>query len=109
MCTYLQYFCGNYKSSCANGIMNTNELSLKVYQAILLAAEHAHKDLALQFGMLAKLSNNEADYISKSKQLIALMQSYDADEVDAIFVESPLSMEAFNDALQLIANNIFKL
>lgn len=89
--------------------MNTNELSLKVYEAILLTAEQAHKDLALQFGMLAKLSKDEADYISKSKQLIALMQSYDADEVDAIFVENPLTVNAFKSTLQTITANVAAL
>lgn len=89
--------------------MDTRDLSATTYQAILTTATTAHKDLALQFGMLAKLSKDELDYIAKAKQLIGLMETYDADEVDAIFVESPLSVAEFNGALQSILLNISKL
>lgn len=89
--------------------MDTTEISQSTYNAIIETAANAHKDLALQFGMLAKLSKNEADYISKSGQLIDLMSGYDAEEIDAIFIENPLSVDAFKTALQTISGNISKL
>ncbi len=89
--------------------MDTREISPITYKAIIQEAADAHKDLALQFGMLAKLSKDEADYISKSQQLIELMSGYDAEEVDAIFIEDPLSLSDFRDALDNISVNISKL
>ncbi|KAA5536801.1 hypothetical protein F0919_03785 [Taibaiella lutea] len=89
--------------------MDTTDISQATYNAIIETAAIAHKDLALQFGMLAKLSKNEADYIAKSGQLIDLMSGYDAEEVDAIFIDNPLNIEEFNNALKLIANNISNL
>jgi hypothetical protein len=89
--------------------MDTTAISSTTYNAIIGTAAKAHKDLALQFGMLAKLSKNEGDYISKSGQLIDLMSGYNEEEVDAIFVEDPLSVEDFRHALQSIAANISEL
>lgn len=89
--------------------MDTRDISPDTYQAVIQEAADAHTDLALQFGMLAKLSKNEADYISKSKQLIELMSGYDAAEVDAIFIEEPLSKSDFMAVLQRITANISKL
>jgi hypothetical protein len=89
--------------------MDTTDISPVTYKAIIETATKAHKDLALQFGMLAKLSKNEADYISKSGQLIDLMSGYDAEEVDAIFIENPLSLTEFRNALANIASNIESL
>ena len=89
--------------------MDTRDLSPNTYKAIIQEAADAHKDLALQFGMLAKLSASEADYISKAQQLIALMQGYNDEEVDAIFVENPLSPAGFKGTLSNISNNISNL
>jgi hypothetical protein len=88
--------------------MDTRDISPNTYQAVIQEAADAHKDLALQFGMLAKLSKNEADYISKSRQLITLMSGYDEEEIDAIFIEEPLSKGDFMAALQRISANISK-
>ena len=89
--------------------MDTTEISTATYDAIIETAAKAHKDLALQFGMLAKLSKDEADYISKSGQLIDLMSGYDEEEVDAIFIEDPLSVGEFKDVLKRIGDNIAKI
>ena len=87
-------------------VMDTTEISQTTYKAIIETAALAHKDLALQFGMLAKLSKNEADYIQKSGQLIDLMLGYNEEEVDAIFIENPLSMSEFKTVLKMIGDNI---
>lgn len=89
--------------------MDTRDISSNTYTAIIQEATNAHKDLALQFGMLAKMSKDEQDYISKSGQLIDLMSGYNEEEVDAIFIENPLSMTGFRQVLQTISTNISKL
>lgn len=89
--------------------MDTRDISATTYKAIIQEATDVHKDLALQFGMLAKLSRDEQDYISKSMQLIDLMSSYNEEEVDAIFIENPLSVNDFKKTLQTISANISKL
>lgn len=86
--------------------MDTRQLSPATYKAILDEAGSFHPDLALQFGMLARLSNNEQDYISKSIELIGFMLQYSDTEIDAVFLEAPLSTETFREALNHIAANI---
>ncbi|WP_106524946.1 hypothetical protein [Taibaiella chishuiensis] len=87
-------------------IMDTRQLSPQTYKAILGEAGRFHPDLALRFGMLAKISESEADYIHKSAELIRFMQQYDDAAIDAVFLDNPLSPPAFRDALGHIANQL---
>jgi len=89
--------------------MDTRDITSNTYKAILEEAELAHHDLALQFGLLAKISDDEKDYISKAEQLVALMLQYPAEDIDAIFLNEPLSKEQFHKALYRIADNIANL
>jgi hypothetical protein len=50
--------------------MDTDDLSKKIYQAILLTAERFYRDLALRFGLLSYECSDEADYLIKAKALI---------------------------------------
>lgn len=86
--------------------MDTRAISADTYKAILVTAGDAHKDLALQFGLLAKISKDEQDYILKAEQLVNLMMQYSDEDIDAIFVEEPLSREDFLTALQTIYTNL---
>ncbi len=86
--------------------MDTRQLSPLTYKAILDEAGRFHPDLALQFGMLARLSVNEQDYISKSMELIRFMSQYSDADIDAVFLETPLSSAQFHDALNHISANI---
>jgi len=89
--------------------MDTRDISEQTYKAVLDEAELAHHDLALQFGLLAKICSDEADYIAKSNQLIALMLQYPDEDIDAIFLENPLSRKAFHEALYKISDNLANL
>lgn len=89
--------------------MDTRDISEHTYKAILGEAEQAHHDLALQFGLLAKICEDEADYIAKAEQLIALMLRYPEPDIDAIFLNEPLSKADFHQALYKISNNIAEL
>lgn len=89
--------------------MDTRDISGRTYKAILEEAEQAHHDLALQFGLLAKICDNEQDYIAKAGQLIKLMLQYPEADIDAIFLKDPLSPEAFHQVLHKISYNIAEL
>ena len=89
--------------------MDTRAITAITYKAILEEAEMAHHDLALQFGLLAKISEDEQDYIQKADQLVVLMLQYPAADIDAIFLNEPLSKEQFHQALYRIADNIANL
>ena len=86
--------------------MDTRQLRPATYKAILDEAGRFHPDLALQFGMLARLSVNEQDYIRKSEELISFMSQYNDADIDAVFLEAPLTTAEFNDALNHISANI---
>ena len=86
--------------------MDTRQLSPETYKAILGEAGRFHPDLALRFGMLAKISSNETDYVLKSQELIQFMTQYDDAAIDAVFLDNPLSPTAFRDALNHIAGQI---
>lgn len=89
--------------------MDTRAISENTYKAILGAAEDAHHDLALQFGLLAKICEDEQDYIRKAGQLVDLMLQYPEPDIDAIFINNPLNKEEFHNALYKIADNIAQL
>lgn len=89
--------------------MDTRQLSAETYKAILGEAGRFHPDLALRFGMLAKLSKDEDDYIQKSEELIRFMTQYDDAAIDAVFLDNPLSPDAFHEALAHITSHIQKL
>lgn len=89
--------------------MDTRDISEITYTAILGEAEAAHHDLALQFGLLAKICDHEQDYIQKAGQLVTLMLQYPDEDIDAIFLADPLSREEFHQALHNISHNIAEL
>ena len=89
--------------------MDTRNISEPTYTAILDEAETAHHDLAMQFGLLAKICVNEEDYIDKAGQLVKLMLQYPDADIDAIFLKDPLSKEDFHQVLHKIAYNISEL
>jgi hypothetical protein len=89
--------------------MDTRDISEPTYNAILEEAEQAHHDLALQFGLLAKICSDEEDYIFKADQLVKLMLTYPDADIDAIFISDPLSREDFHQVLHKISYNISEL
>jgi hypothetical protein len=89
--------------------MDTRDISELTYKAILEEAEVAHHDLALQFGLLAKICTDEEDYIEKARQLAKLMLQYPEEDIDAIFLADPLTKEQFHQVLHKISYNIAEL
>ena len=89
--------------------MDTRDISERTYKAILEETEQAHHDLALQFGLLAKICTDEEDYIEKADQLVKLMLQYPEEDIDAIFLNDPLSKDQFHKVLHKISYNIAEL
>lgn len=89
--------------------MNTRAISENTYKAILGEAGQAHHDLALQFGLLARICTGEQDYITKAGELVSLMLRYPDEDIDAIFLDDPLSRNEFHEVLHKISANLSAL
>jgi hypothetical protein len=89
--------------------IDTDDLSEKTYNAILIEAEKFNHDLTLQFGLLSYHCTDETDYIKKSKQYIAEMLEFNEFDMDDIFFGNPPPMKDFHDVLHRIKNNIENL
>jgi hypothetical protein len=51
--------------------MDTDDLSIETYNAIIMTSEKFDSDLTLQFGLLAEKCGDDNDYLIKAKKLIA--------------------------------------
>ncbi len=67
--------------------MDTDDLSSKVYKAILVEAEKFNHDLTLQFGLLCCECDNEKEYIREALLLIEYIRKADDYEIEDIFLE----------------------
>ncbi|MEP6951545.1 MAG: hypothetical protein ABI863_19800 [Ginsengibacter sp.] len=89
--------------------MDTDELSKKTYNTIMVEAEKFNHDLTLQFGLLSYECESEKQFIEKSKLLIKEMLEYDEDDIDDMFFGNPPETNDFHKALNKILDNISKL
>lgn len=86
--------------------MDTDDLSDKVYKAIMIEAEKFNHDLTLQFGLLSYECEDEKDFISKSKSLIKEMLRYNAADLDDLFFGNPPDKKSSHVVLNKILKNI---
>ncbi len=86
--------------------MDTDELSIEVYKAIIIAAENFSHDLTLQYGVLSYECANEQEYLDKSEQLTNEILNYDEVELDDLFFGNPPKKEKLHIALKKIISNI---
>ena len=86
--------------------MDTDELSVEAYKAVIITAEKFHHDLTLQFGLLSYECNDEHEYLQKSKELIKEFLSGLQESIDEIFFDKPPSTTAFKKVLEKILENI---
>jgi hypothetical protein len=89
--------------------IDTDDLSDKTYEAIMIEAEKFNHDLTLQFGLLSYECENEKEFISKSQMLISEMLTYNKYETDDMFFGNPPSKKEFHVALKKIETNIKNL
>lgn len=89
--------------------MDTGDLSVEAYKAIMIEADMFNHDLTLQFGLLSEECKDEDDFIEKSIQLINEMNQYDLNDLDDMFFGDPPDQYLFRQALKKIHNNIIEL
>ncbi|MBW6480496.1 MAG: hypothetical protein K0B37_13800 [Bacteroidales bacterium] len=89
--------------------MDTDDLSVEAYKAILIEAESFNHDLTLQFGLLSYSCENENEFVKKSIDLINEMMNLEIEEIDDIFFGNPPEIYEFQLALKRILKNIDRL
>ncbi len=89
--------------------MDTEDLSERAYQGIILEADSFNHCLALWFGQLSGSCKDENDFIKKSIQLINNMKKYDNEDIESIFFEDIPDINDFHVVLNKILENIVKL
>ena len=50
--------------------MDTDDLSINTYDAVIMEAERFHHDLTLQFGLLASRANSDNAYLDVAEEMI---------------------------------------
>lgn len=86
--------------------MNTDSLSEEAYNAVIVAAEKFHHDLASQFGVLAGDCKNENEYLQKSRKLIKHWNRDMMYVIEDIFFKDIPEVEEFKAMLETLLENI---
>lgn len=88
--------------------MDTDDLSIDTYNAIIIEAEKFHHDLTLQFGVLSGSCSTEEEYLIKSRDLINdWLVSWDIQElIDEIFYEKQPDEAELKKCIKQILDNI---
>jgi hypothetical protein len=89
--------------------MDTDDLSIEAYKAVIVEAERFNHDLTLQFGLLSSKCIDEQDYLDKSKKLIDRMKRLTEGEFFDMFFGNPPEKDDFYLALDKILENIDKV
>jgi len=88
--------------------MDTDDLSVEVYEAVIIEAEKFDHNLTPYFGMLASSCKNEAAYIQSAKELIDEIAEMDDDELSDLFFGDLPDKVSLHACLERMRNNIIK-
>lgn len=86
--------------------MDTDDLSIEAYDAIIRKAEMFHHDLTLQFGVLTSFCENENEYLEKALLTIAKWESNIEPATSAIFYDNIPGLNRFKAALKELKESI---
>ena len=88
--------------------MDTDDLSIPTYDGILGEAGKFHRDLTLQFGLLATQCKDDDDYLNKAEEFaIELIHEKDFGAIiDDLFFGENVSEADFRKTLNNILSNI---
>lgn len=86
--------------------MDTDDLSLEAYKAVIIEAEKFNHDLTLQFGILADECDDENEYLEKSGELIAEIRMLEPWELEDMFFGVTPDVSQLNVILDTIKENI---
>jgi hypothetical protein len=86
--------------------MDTDDLSIDTYKAIILEAEKFNHDLTLQFGMLSGGCKSEEDYLNESVKLINEIRDLSNEELNDLFFGKDPNKKKLIETLDQMINNI---
>lgn len=91
--------------------MDTDNLSIPTYNGIIIECERYHRDLTLQFGVLASDCKDDDDYLDQAEIMI---KKWFADEdfdviADEIFFGEFVDLDAFRTILEKLLSNISEI
>ena len=88
--------------------MDTDDLSINTYNAVIVEAERFHHDLTLQFGLLASRANSDDEYLDKAEEMISHWKTnWEISELMVeVFYDNPPAIEDFEACLVRIVGNI---
>lgn len=89
--------------------MDTDDLSIDAYEAVLVEAEKFLHELTPHFAVLAEDYENEDEYLAGCKELISEYRQLTRDELSDYFFENEPTLSAFRRALDRINKNISKV
>lgn len=89
--------------------MDTDDLSEKAYEGIIIEAEQFSHDLTLYYGVLASDCEDEAEYLAKAEELTREIMSYDDVALDDFFFGETVDKKGLEITLKKILFNIQQL
>ena len=86
--------------------MDTDDLSIETYDAIIREAERFTHNLTHRFAVVAADCENEEQYLNEISEMIAELRGADDDDLYGFFFAEPPSRKNLNAALDRISENI---
>lgn len=91
--------------------MDTDDLSIPTYTAVIIEAEKFNHDLTLQFGLLASDCKDDNDYLNQAEALIKKWLNEDDmfNLVEDIFFGESVNEKEFKKTLNKLLSNIAEI
>lgn len=89
--------------------MDTDDLSEKAYERILIEAEQFSHDLTLHYAVLSYGCEDEVEYLAKVEELTREIMSYDDIDLDDLFFGESVDKKGLGVTLEKILLNIQQL
>ena len=89
--------------------MDTDDLSIEAYEAIIIEAERFCHDLTLQFGVLSYRCQDESEFIERSRKLAQNILVLDDYEIQDLFFGNSPPRKQLKITLMKIIRNIEEL
>lgn len=86
--------------------MDTDNLSIEAYKAIMIEAERFNHDLTLAFGVNASDCANEKEFLEMAKELTTELAKLETDLLDDVFFGEIPDITKLKITLQKILTNI---
>jgi|SRR5690606_14527720 len=91
--------------------MDTDDLSIPVYDGIIREAERFNHNLSIQFGVLASECKDDDDYLNQAESMIKLwLAEEEFDElIDDIFFGEYVDLDDVKSMLEKLLFNIYEI